>query len=67
MIREMIVDALDQLGGVEYLMETARSHPTAFLSLVGKVMPVQLTGSNGGPMENVHRIELVPLSGNGAN
>lgn len=44
MIREMIVDALDQLGGVEYLMETARSHPTAFLSLVGKVLPMTVQG-----------------------
>jgi hypothetical protein len=48
MIREMIVQALDEAGGVDYLAQTARSHPAAFLGLVGKVMPVQLSGDGGG-------------------
>lgn len=61
LIREMIVDALDGVGGVDYLMETARSHPAAFLSLIGKVMPVQLTGENGGPVQTVTKVELVAL------
>jgi hypothetical protein len=46
LIREMIVDALDELGGVEYLKTTASSHPAAFLSLLGKVMPVQIEGGD---------------------
>lgn len=58
MIRELIVEALDNLGGAQYLENTARSHPAAFLSLLGKVMPVQLEGANGGPIQ-VSRIELV--------
>lgn len=62
MIREMIVEALDGVGGVQYLQETARSHPAAFLSLIGKVMPIQVTGEGGGPVQTVSRIELVPLS-----
>lgn len=41
-IREMIVDALNGVGGVEYLQTVASSHPAAFLSLVGKVMPTQI-------------------------
>lgn len=61
MIREMIVDALNGVGGVEYLESTARSHPAAFLSLIGKVMPIQVTGDGGGPVETVTRVELVPL------
>lgn len=48
LIREMIVQALDAAGGVEYLRSTAESHPAAFLALVGKVMPVQVEGSGGG-------------------
>ncbi|MBA3773818.1 MAG: hypothetical protein H0X13_15410 [Ramlibacter sp.] len=65
LIREMIVQALDGVGGVEYLQETARSHPAAFLSLIGKVMPVQVEGAGGGPV--VTRVELVPLSVNRAS
>ncbi len=46
LIREMIVQALDEVGGVEYLKATAESHPTAFLALIGKVMPVQVEGGD---------------------
>lgn len=51
LIREMIAQALDQVGGVEYLAETALTHQAAFLALVGKVMPVQITGEGGGPVQ----------------
>ena len=47
LIREMIVEALDQAGGVEYLVRTADSHPSAFLALIGKVMPVQIANPDG--------------------
>lgn len=66
LIREMIVEALHGVGGVAYLQSTAQSHPAAFLSLIGKVMPVQVEGGEN-PLKVVGRIELVPLSGNGAN
>ena len=51
MLREMIVEALDGVGGVQYLKEKAMSHPQAFLSLLGKVMPMQVTGENGGAIQ----------------
>lgn len=46
LIREMIAQALDEVGGVQYLADKARSHPPAFLALVGKVMPVQIEGGD---------------------
>lgn len=46
-IRDLIVSALDELGGVQYLKDTALSHPAAFLSLIGKTMPLQVTGEGG--------------------
>lgn len=63
-IKDMIRQALDGAGGVEYLIERANDPRTAsaFLSLVGKVLPMQLTGEGGGPIK-VARIELVPLEG----
>lgn len=61
LIREMIAQALDQVGGVDYLADVAKSHPAAFCSLVGKVMPVQVEGAGGGPIQ-VTKIELVPLA-----
>ncbi len=50
-LKEMILQALDGSGGVEYLKERAQDPRTAsaFLSLVGKVLPmtVQGTGKDG--------------------
>lgn len=46
-IRQMIVQALDESGGVEYLKTTAASHPAAFLSLIGKVMPIEIANPPG--------------------
>lgn len=62
-IRDMIAEALNQVGGVEYLAERANDPRTAsaFLSLVGKVMPIQVTGENGDAIKTVTRIELVAL------
>lgn len=51
LIRDMITQALDEAGGVEYLKEAAVSHPAAFLALIGKVMPIQVTGDSGGPIK----------------
>jgi hypothetical protein len=49
-IRELIIQALTDVGGVEYLATVAKSHPPAFLSLIGKVMPLQVTGAEGQPL-----------------
>lgn len=42
LIREMIVSALDEVGGVSYLVRQAEEKPVAFMALIGKVMPVQV-------------------------
>ena len=48
-VKEMILQALEQAGGVDYLVQKAKDPRTAgpFLALVGKILPLQLTGSNG--------------------
>lgn len=51
LIRDMIATALSQVGGVDYLAKVAESHPGPFLSLVGKVLPIQLTGEGGGDIK----------------
>lgn len=63
LIREMVADALNQAGGVGYLVRQANEKPAAFLALLGKVLPVQITGAGGGPVETVTRIELVDMDG----
>ena len=48
-LKEMILGALDKSGGEEYLVKQAEDNPNAFLTLVGKVLPmtVQGAGENG--------------------
>ena len=41
-VKEMILEALDQKGGVKYLVQQADANPTAFLSLVGKLIPTDV-------------------------
>lgn len=49
-LKEMILGALGDAGGRKYLATQATESPAAFLSLVGKVLPMQLTGKDGGPV-----------------
>lgn len=55
-IKDMITQALDQAGGVTYLVEQAEKNPGPFLTLVGKVLPMQLTGEGGGPIKTVNEV-----------
>ena len=50
-IKAMVLGALDRAGGEEYMLEQAKSNPNAFLTLVGKVLPTQITGPNDGPVQ----------------
>ena len=43
-IKAMVLAALDKAGGVDYLQRQATENPTAFMTLVGKVLPLQLSG-----------------------
>ena len=62
-IKDMILAALHESGGVDYLVARANDPRTAsaFLGLVGKVLPMQLTGEDGDAIKTVTRIELVAL------
>lgn len=57
-IKDMIVQALSNKGGVKYLERQADENPTAFLSLVGKVLPMQVTGKDGDAIKVVTEIVL---------
>jgi hypothetical protein len=50
-IKDMIIGALDRAGGVDYLVEQSEKNPTAFMGLVGKVLPMQLAGADGGELK----------------
>ena len=46
-IKEMIVNALHGAGGEEYLKRQAEKNPAAFLALLGRVLPLQVSAPDG--------------------
>jgi hypothetical protein len=51
-VKAMILAALDAAGGAEYLFRQTKQNPVAFMSLLGKLLPTQMTGKDGGPILN---------------
>lgn len=65
-LKEMILGALERAGGEDYLLEQAQTNPSAFMTLVGKVLPTTLAGDPSAPLETITRVELV-AGGNGSH
>ncbi len=49
-VKAMILEALDGAGGAAYLQSQARENPAAFMTLVGKVLPLTVTGDKDAPL-----------------
>lgn len=60
-LKDMILGALDDVGGQKYLMRQAKDNPVAFLALIGRVLPLTLAGDAANPVRVMARIELVPV------
>lgn len=56
LLKDAILKAAEQAGDgdmVEYLTQQARINPGPFMALLGKVLPMQVTGEDGGPVQVV--------------
>ena len=49
-LKDMILGALDNLGGQEYLKRQGEENPVAFMTLLGKVLPTTLAGDPSNPV-----------------
>lgn len=56
-LKAMILGALAGAGGQDYLQRQAELNPGAFLTLIGKVLPMQITGEGGGPVWVITGVE----------
>ena len=54
----MILGALDDVGGQDYLKKQATENPQAFMTLIGKVLPLQIAGDANAPIT----VQLVTLT-----
>ncbi len=48
-LKDMILQSLAEAGGVTYLLEQSKSNPNAYLSLVGRVLPLQVKDGGDEP------------------
>jgi hypothetical protein len=62
-LKDMILTALHNKGGVDYLERQAEDNPTAFMTLVGKVLPMTVQG----PGENGEHSLVVEITRFGSN
>jgi len=44
-LKDVILGALSDAGGQAWLVEQAKKNPTAFMALVGRVLPLQVKDS----------------------
>lgn len=49
-LKNMILGALDKAGGQEYLTKQAKENPTAFMTLIGKVLPLAIAPEGSGKL-----------------
>lgn len=60
-LKESILEAAERAGGPEgtvgYLTTQATVNPTAFMTLLGKVLPMQITGEGDGPLRVTFRLD----------
>jgi hypothetical protein len=54
-LKEMILLALEKAGGTNYLIAQAHENPKTFLLLLGRVLPLQVTGDAENPIQQVIR------------
>lgn len=52
-LRAAIENAFHEVGGQKYLVRVANEDPKTFCALLGKVLPLQVTGANGSPIQFV--------------
>ena len=52
-LKEMILQSLDKVGGVNYLQKQATNNPNAYLSLIGRVLPLTVAGDKENPLNLV--------------
>lgn len=55
-LRKAIENAFVELGGESYLKRVARKNPGVFVQLLGKLLPLQITGKDGDPIKSETRV-----------
>ncbi|MDM9983734.1 hypothetical protein [Bartonella henselae] len=68
LLKESVIEAAKRAGSkygkeglISYLEKQALKCSAAYLALLGKVLPLQVTGEDGGAIKMIGRVEIAPL------
>jgi hypothetical protein len=71
LLKDAILEAAtlagDKDGLTGYLQAQAKANPGPFMALLGKVLPMQISGDPENPMVTITKIELVAGDGNSSD
>jgi len=62
-LKDMVLQALADVGGVDYLTKQAKDNPNAFMALVGRVLPLQVKQGGDDPKVPVKTLAVIDASG----
>jgi hypothetical protein len=62
-LKDMVLQALADVGGVDYLKTQAIDNPNAFMTLVGRVLPLQVKQGGDDPKVPVSKLAVIDASG----
>ena len=60
-VKQAILDTFTALGGVEHMRAWAEEHPPDFYKIAARLIPTEITGMDGGPVETSLTVEFVPV------
>lgn len=64
-VKSMILGALSEGGGQDWLVKQMTANPIAFMSLIGRVLPLTIAGDPTAPI-SIHIVTSVPRATDGA-
>jgi hypothetical protein len=63
-VKEAVLAAFDQIGGEQYLMTVALRDPRTFCTLLGRILPTEISGPGGDPVEITEVKRVIVQLGN---
>ena len=63
--KENIACVFTRLGGVQEMVKWAKANPTQFYQIYAKLLPLQVTGEDGGAIVHKVEFEIVDPTGTG--
>jgi hypothetical protein len=58
-VKDNVISVFEQLGGTDHMARWAEENPSQFYNIYAKLLPLQVTGEDGGPIDTSLTIRLV--------